>query len=111
MEAILQKIRSRQRLTDAEKAMARQGLTSHARAKTDAAPRQSTKKGDVIDRAAVWRKAMATDGEAKALNPTGPASHKAGVGKRGGRGGKNYAEMWRRGHEKARAMPPIRGDE
>lgn len=111
MAAIAQKIRARQELTDDEKVKAKQGLATHARKNASAAPRTHEKKGDGINRAELWRKAMArrdgvSDEEAGDIAPKATGS----ITSRGG-GGKACAEMWRRAHERARLLPPIRGDE
>ncbi|KPF47263.1 hypothetical protein IP76_00380 [Rhizobium sp. AAP43] len=111
MAAITQKIRARQELTDAEKVMARQGLAAHARKKASVAPSVSAKRGDGINRAAIWRKAMASQDEASLEEIDNTDRKTAGTHTNMVRSGGSHADMWRRAHERARAMPPIHCDE
>lgn len=111
MAAIVRKIRARLELTDAEKAMARQGLATHARRCSSAAPRISAKKGNGINRAELWRKAMASQ-DATSLEEVDSTDRKtAGTQTKRVRSGQSHADMWRRAHVRARAMPPLRDDE
>jgi hypothetical protein len=111
MAAIVQKIRARQELTDDEKVKAKQGLATHARKNASADPRTSAKKGGGINRAELWRKAMASQDAASLEEIDNTDRKPAGTQTNMVRSVGSHADMWRRAHERARAMPPIRSDE
>lgn len=69
-------------------------------------------RGDGINRAALWRKAMGAENTTTAERPaiTAPKAA-ASVSNVKCRNGKSHAEMWCRAHEQARLLPPIRGGE
>jgi hypothetical protein len=67
--------------------------------------------GDGINRAELWRKAMASQDAASLEEIDKTAPKTAGTQTNMVRSVGSHADMWRRAHERARLLPPIRSDE